>query len=748
MSLRLSIILLCAAGLCSWSAQAQLCTTDALLPPPPVLEIPDVGEMLLTADSMEAQGDALSTLNGNVWLVRTQDKIRADQALYSQQQQQVDLHGNVQYWSDMFEFSSDSMRLFTDNDRRELSDAEYFVLMRRGFGSAEHILQDDTNITYLTKATYTTCDPDDLDWEFRAKHIKLDHDAGQGFAKHMTMRFKKVPFFYFPALSFPIDDRRKSGFLYPSFGDSNRNGFELEVPYYWNIAPQADATLTPHNFSRRGLMLETEWRYLNRWSMNQFDINHLDDDKFGDRRSLFSIDHRGQYGAHWQTLLQAQHVSDEEYFEDFGNSQEDTSQTYLPREFTLTGNWQHWELTQRLKTFQSLDASLPESSEPYRLLPEITLDGVYFALGAGLDFSVNASYTDFQQDARLDGQRFDLLPRLSRQFGDAGWFVIPALSLRHTQYQLDNLELGSIDPEIAQQSPSRTLPIFSLDNGLIFERTFGDDDRYMQTLEPRIFYLHAPLRNQDAIPVFDSALPEFKVAELFTENRFVGADRVGDADQTSVALTTRIQRKATGKELLAATVGQIFYNQDREVTLPGQEPETTERSGIVGDLKLALADRWTSSLDIEWNPDTEKLDRGLLSLRYSRSSRHLLNFSYRFRRAASPTVDDFEQADLAFSMPLSLNWSMVGRWNYSIPERLSLDRFFGIEYESCCFAVRLIARKLLVTNDDEVQNDPDMLDPDFKDSVFIEFSFKGIGQFGSNAKSLLEGNIPGYINPY
>lgn len=722
----------------------RLCPSGGLAPlPEPSGPAPAAGEIHIDADTIESAGETVAVLSGDVTVTRPEDRIAADRVSYSQAAGHMELTGNVRYRGEDVEFNAESMEHDTTGLKSRAEELAFFLPGIHGRGGAESLVRREDGIIELDRLTYTTCPPGDTFWQFRADHLKLDREEGFGVARHTTLRLKDVPVLYFPVLSFPIDDRRKTGFLFPTAGDSSRHGFEVEAPWYWNIAPQADATFTPHHMSRRGVKLDTEWRYLNRWSENRLETGYLDDEVFGDVRSLLALRHAGRLGRHWTTSLSGAHASDREYFEDFGNSISDTGRRYLSRTAQLTGRWEHWRLASRLQSYQTLDERITGAREPYRLVPDMELTGLYPDFAAGLDFELSGSYTVFDHDERVNARRLDMWPRLSRVFGGPGWFFTPAVSRRYTRYQLEYPE-GVPAPAGQDPEPVRSVPVTSLDAGLIFERDIGDEGRYLQTLEPRIFYLNVPFREQDDIPDFDTRRPDFSLYQLFEENRFVGADRMGDTEQLSLALSTRFLERLTGEERLRLSLGQIRYYEDRQVTLsPGAPPETAERSGLILEAESRFGGAWSATLSGERNPDTDRMDQGLFRLRYARESRRVFNLSYRYRRPDASGGGGIRQSDVTFHLPVGGRWSLAGRWNYEIDREVELEKFFGVEYESCCWAFRVLGRRALV---DTSASDPD--EREFDEGIYFELSLKGLGQPGSGVGRRLEQSIIGYQDPF
>jgi LPS-assembly protein len=716
----------------------RLCRDLRLVADPPI-QSDGASRIFADADSIESLDSNVSRLSGEVAILRGTEELFADQALYDRMRQSFELSGDVRYRSPQMELTGE--RLFSDAEAAviRIEGSEFYFPAQHAAGRADRIERKD-DVTVLENTRYSTCDPARPDWEFRAGRITLDHEAGQGRARNTSLRFKNVPVFYFPALSFPIDDRRKSGFLFPSIGDSDKHGFELEAPWYWNIAPQADATLTPHQMARRGVKLDSEWRYLNRWSMNELRLEYLDDEEFGDSRELAQLQHDGRFGDGWYSSVDYIEVSDDDYLDDFGGNLSGSSLTHLKREARLRKVWEYWEFRGRVLDFQTIDETVAPRSRPYRLNPSLEFRGGQ-PFGDHLEFSLTSSVTEFEHDLRIAGRRADLRPRLALPFGASGWHFIPALSARHTTYRLDAFDI-SPETEI-----SRDVPTFSLDGGLVFERPLGADGGLLQTLEPRVFLLKTPFRNQDDIPLFDTRVPDLSFAQLFSENRFIGVDRVGDAEQASVALSSGLLRRDSGEEILRAGIGRIFYNEEHRVTLPGQLPRQLDASGLLAEIRTDLGD-WSGSVTVEWNSERREADKELFRLRYQRDNRHIFNLAYRSRIGRTP-VEDLEQSDLSFNWPLSDRWSAVGRWNRSLKDDTDLERFAGFQYESCCYVIRIAARTYLTEttgSDSAIPQDGPLVTQD--SSVIFQLSLKGLGQIGDSMNELLERGIAGYRNPY
>ncbi|HDP89927.1 MAG TPA: LPS-assembly protein LptD [Thioalkalivibrio sp.] len=528
-----------------------------------------------------------------------------------------------------------------------------------------------------------------------------------------------VPFLYTPWISFPITDERKSGFLAPAIGNSDKRGFELETPYYWNIAPNYDATFTPRYMSDRGLQLNGEFRYLMPVNRGDLQLSWLDDDAYEDQRWLGRWRNTLRPSTHSRVDIDLNGVSDKRYFDDLSTSLDVISATHLDRRMDARWWFDQGEVLLRLQGYQTVNETLLSTQYPYRRVPQLLFTGGIPDGALGLDYGLRAEWVQFDHDDLVNGSRLDLKPSIALPVRTPGSFLEPRLSGRYTAYRLDD----SLPAD--QREPDRLVPTFSLDSGLIFEREASD--RAIQTLEPRLFYVYTPYRDQDDLPVFDTGDLTFTFDQLFREDRFSGPDRVGDANQLSLALTSRLVDTASGRERLRASLGQIFYFEDREVTLPDQPAETRTESDLAAELGAQLGNFWKIDSSLLWNPDTEQTARGSTRIQYRRDSRHVFNLGYRYRE------DDFEQAEISFGWPLSRRWNGVGRWVYALDDNRDLEALGGLEYESCCWKARLVARQYVTDGGTEYNN-----------AIYFQLVLKGLMDVGRNIEDLLEEGILGY----
>ncbi|HHO60101.1 MAG TPA: LPS-assembly protein LptD, partial [Thiotrichales bacterium] len=509
-----------------------------------------------------------------------------------------------------------------------------------------------------------------------------DHADEYGRAHGVVMRFKDVPFLYTPYIEFPTSDRRRSGLLFPEFGTSSSRGFEFAQPWYWNIAPNMDAVITPRYMNRRGTELGGEYRYLTSSTTGNLQGSYLDRDKITEENR-----YQVRYQQHTRLLsglqLNAdwQDISDKDYFNDFSNNLGTTSQTHLNRSADLQYDTTNWHMRMKAQKLKTIDTDSPLSTRPYARLPQLTLNGENPLGDSGLLFTLDAELVDFahEDNSKTTGSRISLRPGLRWPFSGAAWYVDPAVRFSHTQYDVGSESGGE------QSIDNRNLPMSSIDAGLFFERQL--DNGLQQTLEPRLYYLNVPFEEQNAIPLFDTSTPDFSVAQLFRDNRFNGGDRIGDANQLTLALSSRLLDPQSGNERLRASIGQIFYFRDRRISLDGTT-DTARQSDIIAELDTRLG-RWSSNFDIQWDTRYSTLSKQNYFLHYQSDDRHVFNIGYRKRLLDNRL--DIEQTDISFVAPLGARFSAYARWNYSLKDEQHIDAIGGFSYDSCCWSIQLLA---------------------------------------------------------
>jgi LPS-assembly protein len=671
-----------------------------------------------------------SVFRGDVDIKRANQQLNADRATYNKVDGEISARGNVTLRDSDMVIDSEQAEWSMIDDTGILLDAEYQIREMNARGNASHVLRKGNVSTRLKNATYTTCQKGDNAWILEADKVNLDHVEAVGEAEDVVIKLAGLPVFYTPYINFPLNDERKSGFLTPSIGSSNETGFDLTTPYYFNIAPNLDATVSPRVMSDRGLLLSGEFRYLFEKGDGVIDAGYLNNDNLsrsGDEenphhdesRKHFSWEHSSQLSDALRVNLDYNYVSDDDYIEDFSSSLSLASTTHLKRDFRVTYNQTNWRFLARAQGYQTITDAI----EPYKRLPQLKFSGELPEQLFGLTFGLESEYVDFDHDELVAGQRYNIEPSITLPIESLAGFIKPRIAVQHTRYDLDkNVNLGQED------SLTRTLPILSLDSGLFFERQLNfSNTKYIQTLEPRAFYLYVPERDQSDIPDFDTGLNTFRYSQLFSHNRFSGTDRVGDANQLSLAVTTRFINQQTGREAFNFTLGQIRYFKDRKVTL-NEAVGRDNDSDFVAQMSANITQHWTLNGEIQWDPDNDSNNLSSIQARYRGGNGSILNVGHRYRR------DDIEQIDMSAYIPLSQQWSVVGRWYRSIRDSRTLEALAGVEYQSCCWATRFVARNYVNDVDDNERNL----------AFLLQIELKGLGSFGQKSDSLLRNNIIGY----
>lgn len=589
-------------------------------------------------------------------------------------------------------------------------------------GDAELVLFEGQNKKHLKNARFTTCEANVDDWYIKATDLKLNDYTQSGVARNAYIEFKGVPFIYTPWLSFSYNQQRKSGLLTPTYGTTSSSGLELLVPYYWNISPNKDATLAARYLGKRGMQLQGEFRYLDPKYSGIASAEFLPSDKGsseGDHRYFLNLKHQHQLGNGWSAGYGIERVSDDQYFSDLSTRIITTSRVLLPQKFYVNWASSHWRFNGLVQKYQTLD----ERSFPYERLPQLTLTRNQYIgnLNTNLYSQVVAFKSSNDNVTQTEGVRTTIYPSLSYDFIKPYGFITPKIGLHYTNYQLDNIASNL-------ESQSRTLPIFSLDSGLYFDRDMQfKGNSFVQTLEPRMYYLYIPDKNQDDIPVFDSSLADLNFTTLFSENQFTGNDRINNANQLSFALSTRFLDAKTGAQRLSASIGQRYYFADQAVTLPGRTTSTNNSSDILAGITANFTNHWNMSGFWQYNTDDDTSVRTTISSRYNPSPGKAFNVSYSYR---SDLIDQF---DISGQWPLGRGWYGVGRMNYSFKESRAIESLAGLEYNAGCWIARTVMQRVSTAT------------ADANYALFFQLELGGIASIGANPMSVIKRNIPGYI---
>ena len=679
------------------------------------------GPVFLNADRIESRSLNIIEASGRVEARQAGNNFFADWLRYDTDLNQIRARGNVRLEQATLLVFGDTLLLNLDDYSGELTQPEYHLLAQNGRGEAEHIEFIDKDRYKLQDATYTTCAVGDDDWYLKVKDLDIDKSRSVGTARNATLRFLGVPILYTPWLDFPLNNARKTGVLAPTFGTTERSGLDIVVPYYLNLAPNYDATLYPRLLSKRGVQLGGEFRYLLDRFQGENRAEYLPNDSEANRtRWRLHLNNRYQLNAATQLGMQFNRVSDDDYFRDLSNLISATSVSHLNREAWVVTQHAHWSAELRAQSFQTLQDSTSPTPivEPYARLPHARAN-MFRTLDNGLEFRLDTEATRFAHPTQIEGTRALAYPTVRLPLTNSFGFLTPQIGWHSTYYMLDD--------SVPERRISRNLPIFSLDSGVTFDRSFrlrGKD--YEQTLEPRVYYVFAPYRDQSNIPVFDTAQLDFSYAQMFTENQFIGGDRVNDANQLTVAVTSRFTESKSGLERLQVTLGQRYYFSSQQVTLPGVNPRTSNATDLLAVVSGQITRDWRVHTGWQFDTQNGTTIRQNLGASYRPGPGRALNFGYRFIDQTT------EQVDVSGQWPLGKRWYGMFRYNYSFQDNKLVEGLAGLEYNAGCWAVRGVFQRLATKENQST------------DAIFFQLELSGMGRLGSNPLDVLKQSVPGY----
>jgi LPS-assembly protein len=687
----------------------------------------------IEAERIEGVGDIEVTARGNAEIKRDDMTIFGEVLRYNQEFGRAQGEGGVRLQRGVDRFYGPRLEYSTRDDTGVFENPTFLIQRQRlARGSAERLEILGPEKFRMKNASFTTCQPGKDDWVLQAAELELDYEAEEGNAKSPRLRFFDVPILGAPFASFPLENRRRSGLLAPYYSHTTTRGLEFGVPYYWNIAPERDATFTPVYMQKRGFQLKNQARYLERDYFGEARLELLPNDhEFGHSRRGLSLQHTHRFAPNLNGQLDYNRVSDSRYFVDLASQVRQVSIGNLQQDglVNYSGNFGPLPYTgqARVQKFQTLQDPLAPIVPPYHREPQLTFSTGVNNLAGRFDSGLPAEFVRFTHETLVDGTRLSLNPTVSMPVLSPGWFLTPKVGLRTVNYSLRRTDPGQAD------SPHVDIPWFSADTGLVFEREarfFGET--LTQTLEPRLFYVNVAYRNQDQIPLFDTALADFNFPQLFTENRFTGGDRFGDANQATLALTSRFLH-ANGQEAFRATLGQRYYFRDERV---GLTPTTPLRTSLESDILASVGGRlfrhWTFDTTTQYHRQEHRPERYTAAVRYNPELAKVLNTSYRYSRGT------IRQIDVSGQWPVTAGWYGVGRYNYSFLDKRLLEGLAGVEYNGGCWVFRAVVQRIQAAA--QVSST----------GFFVQLEFNGVGQVGTDdAVALLSRNVPGYavINP-
>ncbi len=686
-----------------------------LLPP---VSADEESPLFIEADRIRGRQDRELEASGNVRLRRTGEAIFADYLRYVFDDGEVTANGNLRFERDGVVVTGQGLRYNLADSTGEMTEVEYFLLEAEAHGKASRLISQSRNTARVEDATYTNCEVGDEDWYMRARTIDLDRARDLGVARNASVVFKGVPILYSPYLDFSLTGSRKSGFLPPAIGQTEQSGTEVTLPYYFNLAPNYDATLSPRYMTRRGLMVGGEFRYLKPSLNGDVRAQYMENDKQREEeRYAYAIRHNQAFGEKTRGYVNVIGVSDDFYFTDLSNQIAATSLTNLPREAGLDYNGDWWNVAARVQDFQTLQDPLAPVEPPYARLPQIKLTGGR-PTPLGVDVNLLGELVDFEHPTLVSARRDTLYPSVSLPLRTSFLYVTPKVGYHYTHYTYD---------DDSQPDQTRDLPIFSVDSGMVFERDtkmYGGE--VTQTLEPRLYYVKIPFVDQSEIPLFDTALADFNLAQIFTENQFTGGDRINDADQLTGAVTSRLIDPGTGTERMRFVVAQRYYFSDQKVTAADEPPRDANRTDVLLGAGGTVTAAWRFDTLFQYGTVENQFERSNLALQYRPERGKVINASYRFTR------EQQEQVDLSAQWPLTANWTSLARWNYSLESDKILEGLVGLEYNAGCWTTRMVAHHF-VTSVDE-----------YSTSFFIQLELNGVSSLGLNPLDTLRSNIRGY----
>ncbi len=720
--------------------------------------------VLMESDRMSGDKNNQVEASGNVILINADQTVKADRLLYNQETGDVEGLGSVVVEQKGSTMSGPHLKLNLETHAGFMEQPEFFLKENDGRGSGDKLQIFDQQHYTLEQATYTTCPADDQDWQVKMQSLEIDRAEQVGVAHHARVEFMNVPILYSPWMDFPLGEQRKSGFLSPIIGGTTKGGSELTLPIYWNISPNYDATIAPRFMSKRGVMLNNEFRYLNPDYAGEVHVDVLPGDAITRRnRGRFGLKHNQMFSTGITGQVDFNRVSDNAYYRDLADAINVTSQVNLLQDVGLNYGAGWWSATAHLQRYQTLQDPIAPIISPYARLPQLAFNATQNRLGATI--SLMSEYTSFTHPTLLNGQRLVINPGITYPLiNEPAYYITPKASLHNTTYVMGT------NNTTALPDSSRTLPILSVDGGAVFERDLNlFHQNYLNTLEPRAYYVYVPYKNQNQLPIYDTAQAPFSLAQMFTENRFFGNDRIGDANQVTLAVISRFLGMDDGTEHLKLMLGQRFTLRTPKVNLVA--PTTTTNKS---DILLAASGRidraWSFDSELQYSPSLSMVQHFNIAAHYRPESGKVLNLGMRFISdslgalipgAITPTGSvvingityptsggiayttiggnnysvaspGLRQINISGQWPLSQHWHAVGQWNYSFLDKRLLSGVAGLEYNQSCWMLRMVAHSFTVgTNQTST-------------GIFLQLELNDLVKVGSDPLTLLKQSVPGY----
>lgn len=719
----------------SSAAAAQQAECPApLMPQLPQTELTNPGDIHVKAARTQIQQDTLAQFSGNVEIISEQGHIQAQRAQINKTDKTLHADGNIRFLDQQIQVNSEKIDLNLASGQLRLDSTEYQMLGFAGRGRADSIEVDNQEGLALKDVSFTTCPEGSEDWQIRASSLELTPEDNWGTARNTRFYLGGVPVFYLPYFKFPVTDERQTGLLFPKMSASDKVGVSYEQPFYWNIAPNYDATISPRLMTDRGLQLKTEFRYLTESQRGQVDLEYLGSDRRHDvdeSRYFYRFLHQGKLSDNWQISAEINGLSDDNYIVDLGNDYFNRGDTHMYQTLSVDYYSEPLDFSAEIRDFEIIG----DHPSAYRAVPELKLN-YRQPLSEHLNFRFRSELAHFEdgRDDTPSATRFHMMPTLSLPLQNAWGELLTEASVLQTWYKQDLPDGSGL-----QENVSRTLGQGRIYGAINFEREtelFGSD--MTQTLEPKFQYLYTSYESQDGIGLYDTNRLLNDYTGLFRGQEFVGLDRISDSNHLTVGVTTRLLDK-NHQERFKLSLGQIFYFNNTKLE---EYSRDDDRSALAAELDWRLSSKWVARSALQLSSSNQKVERSNLTLDYQMSADKLVQISHRYVRDISG--EEINQLGVTASWPLSQNWHWVGRWYKDMHGKRTIESFTGLQYESCCWAVQFGSMRYLSNRFDAAGGQST---EEFDTTVLLEFVFKGVGSKKSS-RTLLDEGLFGYRQPY
>ena len=683
------------------------------------------GQIQVKSEDSEINQDTFARFKGKVEIDSFTARIKADEALLNRQTQTLNATGNVSFQDDKITVSSQSVQLNRISNELLIEKSTYQLNKVQGHGKAEIIgLGEETGIN-LIESSFTSCPVDDEVWRIQASNIKITPNQSRGVIKHARFYIKDVPVLYLPYFSFPINEEKQSGVLYPSISNNSSTGISVEQPIYWNIAPNYDLTFSPRLMTERGLQLKTEFRYLTEYQSGQANIEYLANDQdLGDNsdRYFYRLVHSGQIGENWRVNIDINGLSDDNYIVDLGSDYYNRADTHLYKTLGLSYFSHSLDVTAQFRDFEVLG----DHPDSYRALPEIRLNYLTpIALGAEFALNSELAYFESGELGNPTATRFHIAPTVRYPFKNQWSEFLAEATVLHTQYIQENIQNLAL-----QKNVTRTLGQAKVYGSLAFERPvnwFGA--QAIQTFEPKVQYLYTSFQDQNNIGLYDTTRLFNNFSGLFRGQEFTGLDRISDNNQITVGMTSRFIDE-NNQERFKLSLGQIFYLKNNQLVDASKDDD---RSALAAELDWKIGSKWYVHTQAQVSTITDEVERSSLSIEYQIAKNKVLQINHRYVRDLSS--EEINQVGITASWPIAKNWQWVGRWYHDLALHRTVESYTGVQYESCCWNISFVAQRNLSNRFDD---NGSQSTNEFESGFHVYFT----------TRNLLREGLFGYRRPY